>query len=107
MTVVDETLLDRARDHAVRFLAGLPDRRAGVSATRDELLAALRVPLSVEGEAASAALDALAGAAAPGLMASAGPRYFGFVICGSLPRAVAAHWLAPAWGQNPRIHVTP
>src|SRR5260221_6785252 len=106
MTVVDETLLDRARDHAVRFLAGLPDRRAGVSATHDELLAALRVPLSAEGEAASAVLDALAGGADPGIMASAGPRYFGFVIGGSLPVALAAELLTTALDPNGRTFGT-
>src|SRR5260221_5394659 len=106
MTVVDETLLDRARDHAVRFLAGLPDRRAGVSATYDELLPAMRVPISAEGEAASAVLDALAGGADPGIMASAGPSYFGFVIGGSLPVAVAVDWLTTAWDQNAGIYVT-
>src|SRR5258708_23754554 len=106
LTVVDETLPDRARAHAVRFLAGLPDRRAGVSAPRAELLAALRVPLSAEGEAAWAVLDALAGGADPGIMASAGPRYFGFVIGGSLPVAVAADWLTTAWDQNAGIYVT-
>jgi len=85
MKVVDETLLDRARDHAVRFLSRLPDRRVGVTATRDELLAALRVPLTAPGEPASDVIDALATGAEPGIMACAGPRYFGFVIGGSLP----------------------
>ena len=33
-------------------------------------------------------------------MASAGPRFFGFVIGGSHPVAVAASWLAAAWDQN-------
>jgi glutamate/tyrosine decarboxylase-like PLP-dependent enzyme len=106
MKVVDEAVLDHARDHAVRFLAGLPDRRVGVTATREELLAALRVPLTAKGEAASGVIDALAAGAEPGIMACAGPRYFGFVIGGSLPVAVAADWLTSAWDQNAGIYVT-
>jgi aromatic-L-amino-acid decarboxylase len=36
----------------------------------------------------------------PATIATAGPRFFGFVIGGSLPAAVAANWLATAWDQN-------
>src|SRR5258706_9432392 len=106
MNIVDEALLDRAREHAVRFLTNVPDRRVGAPASHDELLASLRAPLSDGGEDAAAVLDLLARGAEPGVMASAGPRYFGFVIGGSLPVALAADWLTSAWDQNAGIYVT-
>ena len=36
----------------------------------------------------------------PASVAMAGPRFFGFVIGGSMPVTVAANWLATAWDQN-------
>ncbi|MEA2162937.1 MAG: hypothetical protein QOK37_1064 [Thermoanaerobaculia bacterium] len=100
------TLLDLARDHAGSFLGQLPERHVGPRATRDELVAALDVPLSDEGEDGAKVLDALARGADRGLIACAGPRYFGFVIGGSLPVALAADWLTSAWDQNAGIYAT-
>src|ERR1041385_443019 len=34
-----------------------------------------------------------------------GPRFFGWVIGGSLPAALAANWLAGAWDQNAGLFV--
>ena len=36
----------------------------------------------------------------PGLVASAGPRYFGFVVGSSLPAATAADMMTSSWDQN-------
>jgi glutamate/tyrosine decarboxylase-like PLP-dependent enzyme len=106
MSITDESLLNRARDHAFDFLRALPERHVGARATRAELLSALRVPLSRDGEESAAVLDALASQADRGVLACAGPRYFGFVIGGSLPVSLATDWLVSTWDQNPGIYAT-
>src|SRR3954469_12331388 len=106
MKIHDESLLDFAHRHAVEFLSALPERHVGARATRDELLGALSVPLSEGGEEPQVVLESLVSQVERGAVASAGPRYFGFVIGGALPVTVAADWMTSAWDQNPGIFVT-
>lgn len=67
-------------------------------------LAAFDGPLSEAGVPGADVLDALVARAEPGLRASAGPRFFGWVIGNSHPVGVAADWLTAAWGQNTANH---
>ncbi len=103
---VDEALLELAHHHAAEFLRSMPARHVGARATREELLSGLRVALTDEGDAPSVVIDALAAQAERGVVGCPGPRYFGFVIGGTLPVALAADWLTTAWDQNPGIYAT-
>ncbi len=93
-------VLDNAARLAREYVDGLHARRVGAEADIDELRARLARTLSPEGEDPRAVISELARDVEGGLIASAGPRYFGFVIGGALPVAVAADWLTSAWDQN-------
>jgi glutamate/tyrosine decarboxylase-like PLP-dependent enzyme len=63
-----------------------------------------RAPLPETGTDGMSVIDELVRLSQPGLSAMAGPRFFGWVIGGSLPVGVAADWLTSAWGQNAGGH---
>jgi glutamate/tyrosine decarboxylase-like PLP-dependent enzyme len=96
--------LGAAAAHAERFLTTLDERPVAASADAAAVRAALGGPLPERGEDPVAVIDALAAGAEPGVMATAGPRYFGFVIGGALPAALAADWLVSAWDQCAAFH---
>lgn len=98
------TLLNEVESHASDWFASLDTRPVRAGATADELRKALGGPLLDRGVEAEAVVRLLADAGATGTIASAGPRYFGFVIGGSLPVAVAADWLVSAWDQNAAVY---
>jgi glutamate/tyrosine decarboxylase-like PLP-dependent enzyme len=98
-------LLRRTADLAADFLDSLEERPVFPQVSADDLRAALGVPLQDEPLEPERVVEELAAAADPGLVAMPSGRYFGFVIGGSLPAALASDWLASTWDQNAGLYV--
>ncbi|WP_087873555.1 pyridoxal phosphate-dependent decarboxylase family protein [Arthrobacter globiformis] len=86
--------------HATLWLESQPTRRVGPRQAARELAAAFDGALPQSGTAPADVVDYLARHAEPGLMAMPSGRFFGWVIGGTLPAAMAADWLVSAWDQN-------
>ena len=102
------TLLKNSSEIAIRYLEEIGNRMVAPSSAAIESIERFREPLpesSINPEKVIRMLDDIG---SPATMAMAGPRFFGFVIGGSLPTALAANWLASAWDQNSALYqVTP
>lgn len=93
-------LLTVAGGLAIRYLENLDHRSVAPSSDAVSRLQRLGAPLPVESTDPETVLGILNDIGSPATVATAGRRYFGFVIGGSLPAALAANWLAGAWDQN-------
>jgi glutamate/tyrosine decarboxylase-like PLP-dependent enzyme len=101
-------LLETTTERAIRYLENLETRSVAPTTEAIAQLNQFDEPLPDEPVDPETVLQLLDEIASPATMAMAGPRFFGFVIGGSLPVTLAANWLAGAWDQNSALHqVTP
>jgi glutamate/tyrosine decarboxylase-like PLP-dependent enzyme len=108
MDQIRDEALDRANEHARRWLDSLTDRPVAPRATADDVAHALGTELPDGPTDPAAVVDLLARACEPGLTAMPSGRFFGFVIGGTHPAGLAADWLVSAWDQNACLRqVTP
>ncbi|HSB39707.1 MAG TPA: hypothetical protein VLD13_11510, partial [Gaiellaceae bacterium] len=98
-------LLRETAEIAADYLESLGDRPVFPDATPEELREALGGPLPEEPVDPARVVGELAESAEPGVVAMGSGRYFGFVIGGGLPAALAADWLASAWDQNAGLYI--
>lgn len=98
-------LLLAAADRAACYLEGLAHRRVSPSPEAIQRLSELDGSLPDQPTDPQAVLALLDEVGSPATVATAGSRFFGFVIGGSLPVTVAANWLAGAWDQNVGLSV--
>src|SRR4051812_35657595 len=100
-----KTPLGEAFEQAVAYLEGLPEHPLGPMPATSDLRAALSGPLPDAPSDPRDVVARLARTAGPGIMPSGSGRYFGFVVGGTTPAALAADWLASAWDQNAGLAV--
>ena len=98
-------LLRRTAELAADYVESLDERPVFPEVTPERLREALGGPLPDGPSDPEKVVNELAEGAEPGVVALGSGRYFGFVIGGSLPAALAADWLTSTWDQNAGLYV--
>jgi glutamate/tyrosine decarboxylase-like PLP-dependent enzyme len=97
---VQDALLNDAAQRAIGYLQQLDERSVAPTPQALARLGELGGPMPDAPGTPASVLALLDEVGSPATVGSAGGRYFGFVIGGSLPASLAASWLATAWDQN-------
>jgi glutamate/tyrosine decarboxylase-like PLP-dependent enzyme len=100
-----EAALRKAAERSFEYLRAVENRRVAPPAEAVAALEHFRAPLPEQPCDPSEVVTMLDKLGAPATVATTGGRYFGFVIGGTLPAALAASWLANTWDQNAALRV--
>lgn len=96
--------LEVAYASAISHLETLDETSVAATTDLQTLRSHIAKPLTREGVAPDQVVKELVNDVAGGLLGSAGGRFFGWVIGGTLPAAVGADWLTSAWQQNAAMY---
>ncbi len=96
--------LQTAARHALAHIENLDALPVAATASLETLRARLARPLTDDGAPPAQVIEDLVSDSAGGIVASAGGRFYSWVIGGSVPAALAADWLTSAWDQNAGLY---
>ena len=100
------TTLEGALHESLKHLGNINRSPIGPTANLADLRSRLTKPLGDEGLRPDQVIAELVRDVEGGIVGSADGRFFGWVIGGSLPAALAADWLTSAWDQNAALYAT-
>ncbi len=95
----DDKILSEVAEQAIGYLKGIDSAPIGVNKSKDEILSRIDTRLPVKGEDAFVSLAKLSDGVKAGLLGNQNSRFFGFVMGGTSPTALAADWLTTTWNQ--------
>ena len=98
--MLTNNLLHEVANRATAYLAGLKTRTIAPAPESLERLGDLDGPLPENSTPPEEVLELADRYGSPATVACTGGRYFGFVVGGSVPAALAVNWLAGVWDQN-------
>lgn len=101
----EDAALREAAARALKYAAGIGERRVAPAEIDIQNLAKFSEPFPASPGDSKRIIEMLDEIGSPATVATAGRRYYGFVIGGSLPASLAASWLAAAWDQNAALRV--
>lgn len=90
-------------ESSIDYLSDVDSLPIGVNESKKELVSKIDTKLPENGEDFTTALEKLSSGAKKGLIGNRNPRYFGYVLAGTTPTALAADWLTSIWNQNAQV----
>lgn len=96
---LNNKILSEVAKQAIGYLKNIDSAPIGVNKSKDEILSGIDTKLPVKGEDALVSLEKLSDGVRAGLLGNQNPRFFGFVMGGTSPTALAAEWLTTVWNQ--------
>ena len=100
----ERATMECAKEHALAYLGSLDDAPVNATVSLAELRRRFAHALPAAGADPVTIIDDLAAGVADGLIGNAGGRFYGWVIGGGLPSALAADWLTATWDQNAGLY---